>query len=116
MKKSELRQLIREEIQNQLLNNVKLAKFIDNLDIPSSEFHPQDKDTVVTFIRDSKPSPQYLQKIEHILRKNNIRFNLSDFYYKPLSSSPESTAISSKINPYDSTYKKHYNYPSESGD
>jgi hypothetical protein len=116
MKKSELRQLIKEEIQKQLLNTYKLAKFIDNLNIPSEAFHPQDKETVVNVIKDGNVSSFYLEKISNILKKNNIDFNLSDFMYNKPTSTPSSEKITPGINPYDPLYKKHYNYPSEAGD
>jgi hypothetical protein len=116
MKKSELRQLIREEIQTQLLNNTKLAKFIEQSNIPDSDFHPQDKITAAEFVKYSKPSSAYLQKLVDIFKKNDIILNLSDFYTTKQQFINKPETIDKNINPYDPLYRKHYNYPSESGD
>ena len=94
MKHSQLKQIIKEELQKILSENtlnysqlkktlnespyplipkkMLLADILELNDIPDSEFGDQNKDQAVNFIRIGRPSEVYLEKIISILKKHNV--------------------------------------------
>lgn len=86
----------------------KIADAIESSNIPDSEFTPQSKSAVVSFIRDSAPNEFYLKKLVKILNDNGITLTLDPI------SEPKNTPTKHRepdFNPYEtSTFKPTKGY------
>jgi len=103
MKKSRVREIIREEIRSVLNESQSydfqaFADIIEKSDLDDKLFAPQTKDTAVNFLRQGNPSKAYMDKITALLQQNNLEVpSMLDTSKERL---PKTTKI--KGNPYKS--------------
>jgi len=103
MKKSRVRQLIREEIKSILSESQSydfqaFADVIEKSNLDDKLFAPQNKDTAVNFLRQGNPSKAYMDKIIALLQQNKLEVpSMLDTSKERL---PKTTDI--KANPYKS--------------
>jgi hypothetical protein len=88
MKKSELRQLIKEEINNLLFNEYRFIELLEKI-VPPHAFPDGDKFKVIEFIKRGNPSVNYLENMIKLMNKySNKNISLSQFYSKPTQITP----------------------------